>query len=155
MSSPNATVVLDEIRNSTTALHSHSPHTGQLRKLCRVQTLLRTYTHPGAFTVEGAPGSSRRTSRIPSSLDQASNPEFSGGGFIFFCFCHGDRGDPRSNISLTRGRPDTRFCVCASPRAELSDIASLTPGCSRSDFFRSIRRVQDHTCWGSTDTANR
>jgi hypothetical protein len=43
----------------------------------------------------------------------------------------------RSNISATRGRQDTRFCVCESPRGDLSHIASLTLCCSRSFFFRS------------------
>jgi hypothetical protein len=56
-------------------------------------------------------------------------------------------GDLMRNISATRGRPDTRFCVCGSPRGNLSHIASLTPCWSRSDFFRSIRRaLKDHTC---------
>jgi hypothetical protein len=48
-----------------------------------------------------------------------------------------DCGDLRSNISATRGHQDTRFCVCESPRGDLSHIASLTLCCSRSDFFRS------------------
>ena len=75
---------------------------------------------------------------------------------IFFCFSVTvDRGDPRRNISSTLGRPDTRLCVCENPRGELSHITSLTSGCSRSDFFRSIRRVQDNTCGGRTDTSNR
>jgi hypothetical protein len=43
-------------------------------------------------------------------------------------------GDLMSNISATRGRPDMRFCVCGSPRGDLSHIASVTLGCSRSDF---------------------
>ena len=46
-------------------------------------------------------------------------------------------GELMSNISATRGRPDMRFCVCGSPRGDLSHIAGLTLGCSRSDFFRS------------------
>ncbi len=29
-------------------------------------------------------------------------------------------GDLMSNISATRGRPDVRFCVCGSPRGDLS-----------------------------------
>ena len=31
-------------------------------------------------------------------------------------------GDLMSNISATRGRPDMRFCVCGSPRRDLSHI---------------------------------
>jgi hypothetical protein len=45
-------------------------------------------------------------------------------------------GELMNNISATRGRPDMRFCVCGSPREDLSHIASLTFGCSLSDFFR-------------------
>ena len=52
------------------------------------------------------------------------------------------------NISATRGRQDMRFCVCGSPRGDLSHIASVTLGCSRSDFSGANRRVQDHTCGG-------
>jgi hypothetical protein len=47
-----------------------------------------------------------------------------------------------------RGHPDMQFCVCGSPRGDLSHIASLTLGCSWSDFFRSQSRAQDHTCGG-------
>jgi len=47
-----------------------------------------------------------------------------------------------SNISATRGSPDTRFCVCERPRGDLSHVASHTPGWFRTDFFRSIRRTQ-------------
>ena len=57
-------------------------------------------------------------------------------------------GELMSNISATRGRPDMRFCVCGSPRGDLSHIASVTLGCSRSDFSGANRRVQDHTCGG-------
>jgi hypothetical protein len=53
-----------------------------------------------------------------------------------------------SNISATRGRPDMRFCVCESPRGDLSHIAGLTLGRSRSDFSGANRRAQDHTCGG-------
>jgi hypothetical protein len=57
-------------------------------------------------------------------------------------------GDLMSNISASRGRPDMRFCVCGSPRGDLSHIASVTLGCSRSDFSGANQRVQDHTCGG-------
>ncbi len=40
-------------------------------------------------------------------------------------------GDLMSNISMTLGRLDMRFCVCGSPSEDLSHIASLTIGCSR------------------------
>jgi hypothetical protein len=53
-----------------------------------------------------------------------------------------------SNISATRGHPGMRICVCGSPRGNLSHIASLTLGCSRSDFSGANRRAQDHTCGG-------
>jgi hypothetical protein len=54
-------------------------------------------------------------------------------------------GELMSNISATRGRPDMRFCVCVSPRGDLSHIAGLTLGLSKSDFFGANRRAQDHT----------
>ena len=63
-----------------------------------------------------------------------------------------------SNISATRGRPDMRFCVCGSPRGDLSHIAGLTLGLCMSDFSGDNRRAQDHTCGrydqGRTDTTN-
>jgi hypothetical protein len=68
-------------------------------------------------------------------------------------------GEFMSNISATRGRPDMRFCVCESPRGDLSHIVGLTLGRCRSDFSGDNRRVQDHTCGGydqgRTDTTNR
>ena len=57
-------------------------------------------------------------------------------------------GELMSNISATRGHPCMRICVCGSPRGDLSHIASLTLGCSRSDFSGANRRAQDHTCGG-------
>ena len=67
-------------------------------------------------------------------------------------------GEFMSNISTTRGRQDMRFCVCGSPRGDLSHIAGLTIGRSRSDFSGDNRRAQDHTCGrydqGRTDTTN-
>jgi hypothetical protein len=57
-------------------------------------------------------------------------------------------GELMSNISATRGRPNMRFCVCGSPRRDLSHIAGLTLGRSRSDFSGANRRAQDHTCKG-------
>jgi hypothetical protein len=55
-------------------------------------------------------------------------------------------GELMSNISATRGHPGMRICVCGSPRGDLSHIASLTLGCSRSDFSGANLRAQDHTC---------
>jgi hypothetical protein len=43
-------------------------------------------------------------------------------------------GEYMRNISVTRGHPDMRFCVYGSPRGDLSHIAGLTNGRSRSDF---------------------
>ena len=43
-------------------------------------------------------------------------------------------GELMSNISATRGHPGMRICVCGSPRGDLSHIAGLTLGRSRSDF---------------------
>jgi hypothetical protein len=43
-------------------------------------------------------------------------------------------GELMSNISATRGHPCMRICVCGSPRGDLSHIAGLTLGRSRSDF---------------------
>jgi hypothetical protein len=43
---------------------------------------------------------------------------------------------------------DMRFCVCGSPRGDLSHIAGLTIGRSRSDFSGVNQRDQDHTCGG-------
>ena len=57
-------------------------------------------------------------------------------------------GELMSNISATRGHPGMRICVCGSPRGDLSHIASVTLGCSRSDFSGANRRAQDHTCGG-------
>ena len=57
-------------------------------------------------------------------------------------------GELMSNISATRGHPGMRICVCGSPRGDLSHIASLRLGCSRSDFSGANRRAQDHTCGG-------
>ena len=57
-------------------------------------------------------------------------------------------GEFMSNISTTRGRQDMRFCVCGSPRGDLSHIAGLTLGLSKSDFSGANRRAQDHTCGG-------
>ena len=48
-----------------------------------------------------------------------------------------------SNISSTRGHPDMCLCVCGSPRGDLSHIASLTLGCSLSDFSGANRRADD------------
>ena len=56
-------------------------------------------------------------------------------------------GELMRNISATRGRPDMRFCVCGIPRGDLSHIAGLTLGRSRSDFSGANRRTQDHM-WG-------
>ena len=53
-----------------------------------------------------------------------------------------------SNISTTRGRQDMRFCVCGSPRGDLSHIAGLTLGRSRSDFSGANRRAQEPYMWG-------
>jgi hypothetical protein len=57
-------------------------------------------------------------------------------------------GELMSNISATRGHPGMRICVCGNPGGDLSHIASLTLGCSRSDFSGANRRVLDHTCGG-------
>ena len=57
-------------------------------------------------------------------------------------------GELMSNISATRGHPGMRICVCGSPRGDLSHIASLTLGCSRSDVSGANQRAQDHTCGG-------
>ena len=43
-------------------------------------------------------------------------------------------GELMSNISATRGHPGMRICMCGSPRGDLSHIAGLTNGRSRSDF---------------------
>jgi hypothetical protein len=53
-----------------------------------------------------------------------------------------------SNISTTRGRQDMRFCVCGSPRGDLSHIAGLTLGRSRSDFSGANQRAQEPYMWG-------
>ena len=54
-----------------------------------------------------------------------------------------------SNISATRGRQDMhRLCVCGSPRGDLSHIAGLTIGRSRSDFSGDNWRAQEPYMWG-------
>ena len=65
------------------------------------------------------------------------------------------RGDLRSNISANRGHQDTRYCVCESPRGDLSYIAILTLCCSRSDFFRSHSESSRPHREGVGLTANR
>ena len=128
--------------------------------ICTTQSLVRCTGHRHFCTYTHTRGRlpSRELPTPPTGSLKfrplTSNLEF--GQLYFFCFpVTVDRGNPRSNISTTLGHPDTRFCVCENPRGELSHITSLTSGCSRSDFFRSIRRAQDHTCGGRTDTGNR
>ena len=70
-----------------------------------------------------------------------------GGQFHFFFSMSRWTAGTSGATSPTRGRLGTRFCVCESPRGELSHIASLTLGCSRSDFFRSIWTIRPHM-WG-------
>ena len=58
-------------------------------------------------------------------------------------------GELMSNISATRGRQDMhRLCVCGSPRGDLSHIAGLTIGRSRSDFSGDNWRAQEPYMWG-------
>jgi len=59
-------------------------------------------------------------------------------------------GEFMSNISVstTRGNQDMRFSVCGSPRGDLSHIAGLTLGRSRSDFSGVNRRPQEPYMWG-------
>jgi len=77
------------------------------------------------------------------------------------CFCKNNkrsiiimgraRGPPTCNdlnISATRGHQDMRFCVCGSPRGDLSHIAGLTIGRSRSDFSGDNWRSQEPYMWG-------
>ena len=57
-------------------------------------------------------------------------------------------GELMSNISATRGHLGMRICVCGSPRGDLSHIAGLTLGRSRSDFSGANRRAQEPHMWG-------
>ena len=83
-----------------------------------------------------------------------NRPNFS--HIIFVGGICGGITDLMSNISATCGRPDMRFCVCESPRGDLSHIAGLTLGRSRSDFSGANRRAQEPYMWGGrTDTTNR
>jgi hypothetical protein len=52
-------------RTHRSAVCARSARAGQLRKLRRTQALLRTNTHTGAFTLEGAPAASRRAFSRP------------------------------------------------------------------------------------------
>jgi hypothetical protein len=99
---------------------ANRPNSGRCiyRKLRRTQALLRTNTHTGAFTVEGAPAASRRAfSRPPPEwkwvLVRKNCQPFQPIPHFFFRFQssrpgYEGRGDLRSNISATRGHQDTR-----------------------------------------------
>ena len=123
-------------------------------KFRRVQTLLRTYTHPERLPSGDLPGPPVGPLEFRPLVIKVPIRNFQDSFIFLVSLSQWTVGTPGSNISTTRGRPDTRFCVCENPRGELSHITSLTPGCSRSEFFRIIRRAQDHTCWGTTDTGH-
>jgi hypothetical protein len=141
-----AAVVLTRSHTSTHAQRLARPHTSTRAQIClwSAHTQLAQLPYPPA--PPPAPSSLSTQFRTVENC-QLSNPTNFGLVFrspltlrVF--------GDLMSNISATRGRPDMRFCVCGSPRGDLSHIASVTLGCSRSDCSGANRRVQDHTCGG-------
>jgi hypothetical protein len=141
---------------------THTSTRAQRRAHTHTSTRARAHTHKHPRTETSAVGSyATCAAALPSGSPpprplsqhsfgqncQPSNP--TNFGLVFRSpRTLGVCGDLVSNISATRGRPDMRFCVCGSPRGDLSHIASVTLGCSRSDFSGANRRVQDHTCGG-------
>ena len=131
-----------DFRPPTSSLHRPSPCGGYLFKVALSPALLNTHTHPGEFTVEGDPVSSFRVSSESSRIpDLPVSPGWTVDNFLF-SMVPTDRGGPQGQHLSDPWVSGHVVFVCVKDRSE-------------NFHFRNIRRTQDHTCGGRTDTVNR
>ena len=130
-------------------------------KFRRVQTLLRTYTHPERLPSGELPSPPSGSPLSPLDFRPLKLPEFSVGQLAIFFFLW--TGTPGGTPKATSQRPvgsRTRGFVCVKTREEnfhtsqvshrLSSVR-LSPEHSESS---RPHMSQDHTCGGRTDTEN-